>query len=148
MLIPAAAHWDRGDADAVEIKPNGQVLEDGDLTMVIDRAGRITDEDYEPLAILLPDGHVVSADDRLLGRVGVANSSPPDRDAAWLSILPNGQVVYFDDDGERSSGGVWTGCQGPALRACTLVTHLIAIRNYANRAHSGVSVGVGIGVGF
>jgi hypothetical protein len=147
-LSIAPARWDRGEADTVEIRANGQVLEDGDLTMVIDRVGRVTDDDYEPLAVLLPDGHLVGTDNRLLGRVGVTNASPPDRESAWLALLPNGQVMWFDEEGERATGGVWHGCQGPAQRTCTLVTHLIAVRNYVNRAHSGVHVGVGVGVGF
>ena len=67
---------------------------------------------------------------------------------AWLAVVPNGQVIYFDDDGTRSAGGLWTGCEGPAHRTCTLVTHLIALRSYMQRSQSGVSVGVGVGVGF
>jgi hypothetical protein len=98
--------------------------------------------------VLLPDGHVAGTDNRLLGRVGVANAAPPDSAAAWIAVMPNGQVVYFDDEGDRSNGGVWRGCQGPQLRTCTLVTHMVAMRRYAERSRGGVSVGVGIGVGF
>jgi hypothetical protein len=147
-LVLADARWDRGSDDVIEIKANGQVLEDGDLLYVIDRVGRVTDEDYEPVAVLLPDGHLGGTDNRLLGRIGVANAAPPDGAAAWLAVLPNGQVVYFDEDGERANGGVWYGCRGPQQRACTLVTHLIALRHYTSRSQGGVSVGVGVGVGF
>jgi hypothetical protein len=146
--VLADARWDRGSDDVIEIKANGQVLEDGDLLYVIDRVGRVTDEDYEPVAVLLPDGHLAGPENRLLGRIGIANAAPPDGAAAWLAILPNGQVVYFDDEGERSNGGVWYGCRGPQQRTCTLVTHLLALRNYSSRQNGGVSVGVGIGVGF
>lgn len=147
-LVIVPARWDRGDEEPVEILANGQVLEDGEPTMLVDKAGRVVDEDYEPLAVLLPDGHVAGPDNRLLGRVGVANAAPPDSAAAWLAIMPDGQVIYFDDDGDRGAGGVWRGCEGPQKRTCTLVTHLIAMRHYADRSHSGVGVGVGIGIGF
>jgi len=146
-LVIAPARWDRGSENAVEIKPNGTVTEDGDPIFVIDRAGRVTDDDYEPVAVLLPDGHVAGTDNRLLGRVGVANAAPPEAAAAWIAILPNGQVLYFDEEGERSNGGVWHGCQGPQLRTCTLVTHMIAMRHWSDRHRGGVMFGVGIGVG-
>jgi len=145
LAIPAA-HWNRGESDSIDVRPDGQVLEGGSLLFVIDRVGRVVDSDYEPVAMLWPDGRVVGTDDRLLGQVGVSNASPPGSRTAWLSVSPNGQVVYFDADGTRSAGGVWTGCDGPALRTCTYVTHLIALRSYVRR-ESGVAVGVGIGVG-
>jgi len=148
LVIPNA-HFSRGDNDAIEIRPDGQVLEGGSLLFKLDRVGRVVDEDYEPVAILMPDGRVEGTDDRFLGQVGVANASPAERGAAWLSVAPNdGHVTYFDEEGERSLGGQWTGCGGPALRTCTYVTHLIALRNYTRRQQSGVSVGVGIGIGF
>ncbi len=145
-LVLPAAHWNRGDSSAIDVRPDGRVLEDGGLLFVLDRVGRVVDSDYEPVALLFPDGHVVGTDDRLLGRVGVSNASPPGSGTAWLSVSPTGQVVYFDADGSRSDGGVWTGCDGPALRTCTYVTHLVALRSYVRR-EAGVGVGVGIGVG-
>ena len=147
-LLLAPARWDRPDDDSIEITKDGKVLEDGDLLFVIDRAGRVVDEDYEPLAVLLPDGHVAGTDNRLLGRVGMSNAAPPGAASAWLAIMPNGQVVYFDEDGEREDRGVWRGCQGPQQRTCTLVTHVLWVRNWLRRPRSGVSVGVGIGVGY
>jgi hypothetical protein len=60
--------------------------------------------------------------------------------------LPDGNIVYFDPDGERSSLGVWQGCSGPALRTCTLATHVILLNRALVARRSGVSVGVGIGV--
>jgi hypothetical protein len=148
LAIPSA-HWSRGDNDGIEIRPNGEVLEGGSLLFKLDSVGRVVDEDYEPVAVLLPDGRVAGTDDRFLGQVGMSNASPPDRGAAWLSVDANdGHVTNFAEDGERSFGGQWTGCKGPSLRACTLVTHLVALRNYARRQQSGVSVGVGIGIGF
>lgn len=147
-LAIAPARWDRGDGDTVEILANGEVLEDGDAIMLVDRAGRVADEDNEPVAVLLPDGHLAGPDNSLLGRIGVSNAAPPDGAAAWLSILPNGQVVMFDPDGERVGAGVWQGCNGPQKRTCTLVTHILALRSYQRRGASGPSFGVGIGVGF
>jgi len=147
LVLPTAT-WQRGDDDPIEIRPNGHILEDGDLLYVVDRVGRVVDDDFEPVALLFPDGRIAGPDDFLLGHVGVSNAAPPGRTEAWLSVLPDGNVVYFEEDGERNSGGRWTGCQGAALRTCTLVTHLIALREYLRRANTGVSVGVGIGVGF
>jgi len=147
-LVIAPARWDRGDGDMVEILANGQVLEGGDAVLLVDRAGRVADEDNDPVAVLLPDGYVAGPDNTLLGRVGVSNAAPPDGAAAWLSILPNGQVVMFDPDGERMGAGVWYGCDGPQRRTCTLVTHILAVQDYVRRGSSGPHFGVGIGVGF
>ena len=87
-------------------------------------------------------------DNRLLGRVGVANAAPPGSAAAWLAVMPNGQVIYFDEDGDREDRGVWQGCEGPQKRTCTYVTHVIWAQRYLNRNRGGVSVGVGVGVGY
>lgn len=146
-LVLPQARWERDD-ETIEIRQNGHVVEDGDLIFVLDRVGRIVDEDYEPVALLFPDGRLAGTDDRNLGHVGVSNAAPPSRVEAWVAVTPDGAVTYFDSDGERSSGGRWTGCAGPAQRTCTLVTHLVALRHYAEDRNSGVSVGVGIGIGF
>lgn len=148
QLTLPSARWTRADDDSVEIQPNGHVLEDGDLVFVIDRVGRVVDADYDPVALLFQDGRLAGTDDRLLGHVGVSNAAPPDRAEAWLAVMPDGNVVYFASDGEREPDGKWEGCSGPALRTCTLVTHLFAVRNYARRAEPGVGVGIGIGIGF
>jgi hypothetical protein len=146
QLAFAEARWDRESGDPVEIRRDGKVLIDGDLTFVLDRVGRVTDEDYEPYAVLLPDGQLAGQDNVSLGRVGVTNASPPGAVEAWLSVAPDGRVTYYDSDGERSNGGVWRGCAGPMQRTCTLVAQLIALQNY--RGHrSGVGVGIGVGVG-
>jgi hypothetical protein len=150
-LALASARWERGGAGAVELRPSGEVLVDGDLTFVIDRVGRVTDDDYDPVAVLEPDGELVGADHSSLGRIGVTNASPPGVVQAWLSVAPSGEVTYFDPDGERSSGGTWRGCAGPVLRTCTLITQLVALQNYRYQRSSvgvGIGVGVGVGVGF
>jgi hypothetical protein len=145
-LVITPARWDREDEDPIEILPNGQVLEDGDPILLVDRAGRVVDDENEPVAILLPDGRVAGPDSRLLGHVGMANASPPWAATAWFSILPTGQVLRFEDD-EQEPDGVWQRCNGPQLRTCTLVTHVLMIRKYGSTPRSGVSVGVGIGIG-
>ncbi|HVR20732.1 MAG TPA: hypothetical protein VMS65_13575 [Polyangiaceae bacterium] len=147
-LVTPAARWDRPDEDSIEIRANGQVLEDGDLIYVIDRVGRIVDEDYEAVAVLQPDGHLIGTDSTSLGQVGITNGAPPGRFSAWLSVRPDGTVVYFDDDGTQVSRGKWYGCTGPALRTCTLVTQIITLRDFARRQEGSVSVGIGVGVGF
>jgi len=146
-LVLPQARWDRPDEDPVEIQANGHVLEDGDLIYVIDRVGRIVDEDYEAIALLLPDGHLAGTDDHSLGQVGITNASPPDRMSAWLAVRPDGSVIFYDEEGEQFSRGKWYGCNGPALRTCTLVTQIITLRDYVRRSGDGVSVGVGIGIG-
>jgi len=147
LALPAA-RWNRGESDPIEVRPDGKVYEGGSLAFVIDRVGRVADDHFEPVAVLLPDGRLAGTDDHFLGQVGVSNASPPQSGQAWLAVVPNGQVIYFDDDGTRANGGVWTGCEGPAHRTCTLVTHLLALRSMMQRAQPAVTVGVGVGVGF
>jgi len=146
-LFIARAYWERGEHELIEIRDNGEVYEDEDLALVIDKAGRVLTDDYEPKAIMLPDGIVVGTGDQPLGRVGVQNASPPDRHYAWLRILPDGKVLFYDQDGEELFGGVWRGCGGPMARTCTLVTHMFLLRSYRNERRSGPSFGVGIGIG-
>jgi len=144
LYLPTA-RWLR-DGDVVEIQPTGEVLEDGDVIFVLDRVGRVVDDDREPVALLLPSGALAGTDAHDLGQIGQTNASPPFRSFAWLQLRSDGTVVRFDADGERSADGHWEGCRGAALRTCTLVTHLIALRDYGRRPST--SVGVGIGVGF
>jgi hypothetical protein len=145
-LVVGAARWDRESDDTIEILEDGSVLEDGDQILFVDRAGRVADEDHEPVAILLPDGHVAGPDNVLLGRVGVSNAAPPGSAAAWLAILPNGQVVRFDPDGDQEHDGVWYGCDGRKRRTCTLITHVLAMRHYRDHRGGGVTFGVGVGI--
>jgi hypothetical protein len=148
-LAFAAARWDRESGGPVELRANGQVLVDGDLTFVIDRVGRVANDDYDPYAVLLPDGQLAGTDNRSLGRVGVTNASPPGALEAWLAVTPDGRVTYFDTDGDRSAGGVWHGCNGPVLRTCTLISQLLAVASYRGSGGGvGIGIGVGVGVGF
>ncbi|MGC4090724.1 MAG: hypothetical protein QM756_23200 [Polyangiaceae bacterium] len=143
LQIPTA-RWQQGD-DPIEIRPNGEVLQDGSLVFVIDRVGRVADAEYDPMAILLPDGHLVGTDDQYLGQLGVTNAAPPWSQQAWLSVSAEGRVVAFDSDGDRTSLGRWEGCEGAALRTCTLVTHLLALKRHRTRP-SGPGIGLGIGM--
>ena len=147
-LLITPARWDRPDDDPITIREDGKVLEGNDILFVVDRAGRVVDNDYEPVALLMPDGHIAGPDNSLLGRIGHANAAPPDSAAAWLAILPNGQVIRFDEEGDRHDAGVWRGCEGPQKRTCTLITHVLWVRDYIRNRRSGVGVGVGVGVGF
>ena len=145
-LALGAARWDRESGGPVELRPDGKVLIDGDLAFVLDRAGRVANDDYDPFAVLLPDGQLAGTSDQSLGLVGTNNASAPGAREAWLSVAPDGRVTYFDSDGERTSGGVWRGCGGPVQRTCTLVTQLIAVQSYRG-SRSGVGIGIGVGVG-
>jgi hypothetical protein len=145
-LVFAPARWERERGGAVEMRADGRVLIDGDLAFVLDRVGRVANDDYDPYAVLLPDGQLVGTSEQSLGRVGVTNASPPGALEAWLAVAPDGRVTYFDTDGERTSGGVWRGCAGAAQRSCTLITQLLAVANYQG-VRSGVGIGVGVGVG-
>jgi hypothetical protein len=146
-LVLAPARWNRGGNDPIELRPDGKVLEDGRLIFMVDRVGRVVDDHYDAVAVLLPDGRLAGTDNTFLGQIGVTNASPPEAGQAWLTVMPNGQVIFFDSDGERSSGGAWAGCEGPVHRTCTLVTHLVVLKSYLRRPQSGVGVGMGVGVG-
>lgn len=144
-LVLTNAHWARGEQDTIEVRENGEVLEDGDVLFVLDIVGRVVDDDHDPIAILLPDGFVIGTDDRNLGRVGISNASPPGASSAWVALMPNGAVVYYDADAEAHDAGHWVGCDGPARRTCTLVTHLVRVRQLQRTPRTRVGIGIGIG---
>ena len=66
---------------------------------------------------------------------------------AWLSLQPDGAVIFYEAYGRAVRQGKWTGCVGPARRACTLVTQILVMRNFRAVQNSGVTFGVGVGVG-
>jgi hypothetical protein len=107
---------------------------------------RVFDPDGEPIALLQNDGSLVGKDDAVLGRIGIQNAALPGRDVAWLSLSDHGEVLHFDADGDTRPDGGWEGC-GAAVRACTLVTHLVSLKESPREPNSGPSVGIGIGVG-
>ena len=146
-LVVGNATWKTGEGEVVQLMADGKVIADGDQVFTVDAAGRVYDTDNDPAAIVLPDGNVAGTDDTHLGRIGITNAAPPGRGPAWLSVQPNGEVIHFDPDGQRSSDGVWQGCTGPLMRTCTLVSHLYTLHRVAQATRGGVGVGIGVGVG-
>jgi len=147
LEIPRA-RWVFG-STAVEVIPDGKVIIDGEHEMTIDRGGRVFDADREPIALLEPDGRLIGPDDESLGVVGALTASRPSEQHAWLSVAPSGEVIVYDDEGERHLAGVWVGCNATPRthQVCTLVSHLLAMRMRAAAERGEPSVGVGIGVG-
>jgi hypothetical protein len=130
----------------VDVMPDGRVIGNGDHLFTIDGAGRVFDRENEPIALLEGDGRLVGPDNANLGRVGWRNASPPGIEVAWLTVDDAGNVIRFDPEGTPHHGGSWAGC-GPALRTCTLATHVLALSQMRGGPRSNVSVGVGVGVG-
>lgn len=146
-LVFADASWRTPEGSTIRLRPSGAVELDGSLVLVLDRVGRVYDEDRHPVGVMFTDGEIAGSDDTHLGRVGVANAAPPGSKTAWLSVLPDGTVIFFDSDGERVPGGIWHGCNGPQQRTCTLVTHLVALRRTAAASRtSSVYMGFGVGI--
>jgi len=159
------AHWAQGGAQleipkarwvigtaTVDLIPDGKILINGEHELTIDRGGRVYDEDSQAVALLEPDGRLVGPDDEPLGVVGAMHASRPGEQNAWISVAPSGEVVSYDDEGERHLAGVWIGCNASPRthQVCTLVTHLLAMRMKATSERgdsSGVSFGIGVGVG-
>lgn len=146
-LVIKAMSWKTGDGQAVDVTADGKVRLDGDLLLSLDSAGRVYDDENDPVALLLPDGTVEGSEGAHLGQVGVTNAAPPGGGNAWLAVLPDGHVMHFESDGERTTDGVWKGCDGPQHRTCTLVSHLVTLHRVAVASHGDVTFGVGIGVG-
>ena len=144
------ARWTNGD-EVIDVMPDGRVLANGDHLFTVDAAGRVFARDNDPIALLEGDGRLVGNDDANLGQVGLRNASPPGIEFAWLTIDDAGTVVRFDPDGGPHPEGSWSGC-GPALRTCTLVTHVIALSQMraarGPRTRVGIGVGAGAGAGF
>ena len=142
------ARWVRGDA-TIEIAPDGKVTVDGEHELTIDRAGRVFDQDAQPVALLEPDGRVVGPDDVPLGFAGSDTAALPGESSAWIGLLRTGEVIRYGADGSRSSLGVWIGgCTATphARHVCVLVSHLLAMR-MRDRSSPGTGIGIGIGVG-
>lgn len=140
-LALGQASWDR-DGDVIEIRPDGTVVEDDSVIFQIDRVGRVYHEDGDPIAILLPSGQLVGENDTNMGEVGAISAAFPGAAYAWLSLHPSGHVIRYDRDGNEYHDGAWTGCQGPMMLTCTLVTHVVALREWQRRPRVGVGVGV------
>jgi hypothetical protein len=116
--------------DQVEIRSNGEwadVYVDGDLEYTIDRVGRVYGDHKRPFAVLESDGRLVGRDDVLVGMVGSVHAALPGRANAWVSVMPNGQVLHYDRKGRSESEGQWIGCNySPyAAQTCVLVSYLL-----------------------
>ena len=128
------ATWE-AQGQTIALHSNGYVEEDGELLWVLDRVGRVVDDDFHPVALLSGEGHLVGTDDVFLGWVGLHNAAPPWSGLAWLRVGSSGAVLLFGDGGQRVSGGRWTGCQGEVQRACTLITHLFALASVRRQTY-------------
>lgn len=146
LAIPTAT-WQRDKGHVVRIEADGKVFDGDRHVLSIDIVGRAVDRANDPVAILLPDGQVAGPDAVNLGHVGVTNAAPPGQATAWLAVLPDGAVLYFNPDGSRAFGGTWTGCEGPAHRTCTYVTHLFGLNEAVVYAPATFGMGVGVGMG-
>jgi hypothetical protein len=133
QLPLASAYWAREET-TVELRPNGEVVEEDEIVFRVDQSGRVSDRDGKPVAVLLPDGQLIAEDDTVLGWVGGgASYAGSDRDPG-VYLFPTGQVVVADEDGEWTHAGRWTHCYGPVVWTCTLVTHVLS---RAERARGG-----------
>jgi hypothetical protein len=149
LVLPADARWIFDD-ETVELRADGKVVVNGRLVLVVDRVGRVVNDEYEPLALLMPDGTVVGTDSHDLGHIGRTNGAPPGSETAWFSIQDDGRVIFFDREGDRREAGRWSGCTGPSMRACALVSHVFFVRaRYGPRRWGyGPGFGPGLGIGF
>ena len=135
------AHWLHHNGD-VRLRADGTVLVDGSPLFMIDRAGRVYDMYAEPVAVLLPNGRLVGTDNTDGGEVGPISAALPGETYAWLSLRGSGRVILYQDDGAEVRGGRWTGCKGAMLQTCTLVTHLVLLREWQRRPRAYYRVGV------
>lgn len=123
------AVWTQVEGGRLEVDERGQVRVNGELLLTLDRVGRVVDDSNDPVALLDSEGQLFGTNDSYLGRIGLHNASPPWGPEAWVRVTPKGAVVLFDADGDASSAGSWVGCEGPILRTCTLLTHLVLLES-------------------
>lgn len=142
------ARWVVG-AAVVDVFPDGRVVLNETQELTVDRGGRVYDPNNDPVALLEPSGKLVGPGDKLLGNVGILHASQGDEPHAWLSVMPTGEVVRYEDDGGRSSLGVWIGCNQNYLQhqTCTLVSHLLTPRIVAMSRNTNAYMPNGLGYG-
>lgn len=152
-LSLARAYWDRGDDERVEIRPDGAIFEGDELVFRIDTHGRVFTSNDLRYVLLAEEGRVHAPGGWEGGRVGLTNASRPRHSRAWLTVATDGNVTLYERDGEREEGGRWHGCDGPMLRTCTLVTHVMLLRaegggfNLVNGIDGSMLVQLGVAVG-
>jgi hypothetical protein len=125
-----AAYWSR-QKSTIELRPSGEIIEDDTLLFRLDRSGRVSDAQGEPVAVLQSDGWLVAEDDTPLGFIGPGASFRADQSTPTVRVLPSGDAVIIDRAGRWLPAGRWDYCQGSMLRTCTLVTHVVAARDAA-----------------
>jgi hypothetical protein len=155
------ARWVRGDV-TVDIQPDGKIFIDKDHTYTIDRAGRLYDIDQQPVALLEPDGSIVGPGNTPLGQVGSLYAARPGEATAWLTVTPAGEVIRYDQEGERITMGAWVGqCarSASAHEVCVFISHLLGTKfveeqrrrpgqpSYVPGVGFTPGAGVGIGIG-
>lgn len=127
------AHWTYN-GEPVELKSRvdwAEVKVDGDVELVLDRAGRVYDKQRAPIGVLETDGRFVGNDEELLGIVGSSYAALPGKANAWLAFNPAGQIVKYEQDGTPKVEGQWVGCQVTpyAQQACLLVAYALFYRD-------------------
>jgi hypothetical protein len=119
-----SAYFSRSQS-TIELRPSGEVIEDATLLFRVDRAGRVSEADGRPVAVLREDGWLVSEDDTVIGWIGPGRSLQADRRTESVRVLPTGDAWI-----SGHAAGRWDYCAGAMLRTCTLITHVIAAREY------------------
>jgi hypothetical protein len=125
----APARWARTGGE-VQIASNGVVTVDGQRTLAFDASGRVRDGEGEPYALLEQGGRLVGTDDQVLATVrgasvDTAGSSPS------VTVLPNGEIAFKDEKGERR-GGAWVGecSRSPNAQSfCSVVAYLVTLED-------------------
>lgn len=130
-----SAYWQHG-AETIEIRPDGEIRNDDGVLFRIDRAGRVSSAEGDPVAVLLPDGRLLSEKDVVLGRISADSSYAPDQQTPSVRILPDGQVVVLSASSEWAPAGQWTYCEGAMAWTCTLVTHIVVASDHDRRGPS------------
>lgn len=125
LWVPRAT-WMTGTA-TVDLLPDGKVFVNGTETFGIDAAGRVFDKDGDAIGLLSPDGRLVGANQEILGQVGPVSAAPPGTTHATFAIAPTGEVRQYEDNGDSTTRGVWSGCglYAQSLQACMLVTYMV-----------------------
>jgi hypothetical protein len=93
----------------------------------------VSDAEGEPVAVLGRDGWLVAEDDTPLGFIGWGASFRADRETPSVRVAPSGHALVAIGSGGWRPAGRFTYCEGPMLRTCTLVAHVVAARDAAQQ---------------
>lgn len=136
-----SAYWSRKDS-IIELRPTGEIIEQDTVLFRVDRAGRVSDAEGKPVAVLQSDGWLVAEDETIVGWIGPGTSFRADRQTPLVHVYASGDAVVADGEGAWLPAGRWDYCDGAMLRTCTLVAHMVAARDRA-RARTGSGSGSG-----